>query len=340
MRLSSLKYVEFPGEDAEWSLDGLILSQVNLLVGKNATGKTRTLNVINSLSQLLAGERHDISNSSYEASFEDDSVEWSYSLEFDKFAVTREILLRNDEDVLHRGQGGTGSILAEDIDKKPKIRFRYPGNNLAVVAKRDEVQHPFLQPILDWAASIRYFSFGGGMNPTALAFAVKGVSIAVDERATGQLVPIFNKGLKEFKEEYVRGIISDMKPLGYDLSEIESRRPQNVAIKGVLPGEVIGLSVKERGLRGWTDQPSISAGMFSALSLLAQANYYALAKRGGCILVDDIGENLDFERSCAIIDLLRKKAYDSSFQLIMSTNNRFVMNRVPLEEWCLLQPRA
>jgi hypothetical protein len=53
--------------------------------------------------------------------------------------------------------------------------------------------------------------------------------------------------------------------------------------------------------------------------------------------VDDIGEGLDFERSCLLIDLLRQKAKNSVVQLVMATNDRFVMNKVPLEEWSVLQ---
>ena len=68
-------------------------------------------------------------------------------------------------------------------------------------------------------------------------------------------------------------------------------------------------------------------------------NYSQLARRANCILIDDIGEGLDFERSAALIEILRRKAKDetSSFQLVMTTNDRFVMNNVPLEEWSILQ---
>jgi hypothetical protein len=336
MMLSKLKYREFPGEENEWTLDHVTLSQINLLVGKNATGKTRSLNVIYSLSQLLSGERQDISQSSFEAIFDEGgTTKWKYLLEFDKFAVTQESLQRNDEKILHRGPGGIGRILAEGIKGRPMIKFQLRGNILAVVAKRDEIQHPFLQPILDWATSIRLFRFGSEMNRAALALVVKGVQADVNERATAQVVPIFNKGVQEFKKRYTDALIADMQFMGYDLETIAVRQPSNFTVQG--GGTVVGISVKERDLRCWTDQTAISAGMFSVLSLLAQANYYAMAKRGGCILIDDIGENLDYERSCAIIELLRKKANDAPFQLVMSTNNRFVMNVVPLEEWCLLQ---
>ena len=55
-----------------------------------------------------------------------------------------------------------------------------------------------------------------------------------------------------------------------------------------------------------------------------------------CFLIDDIGEGLDYERSCELIDLLIEKAKSHFVQLIMTTNDRFVMNRVPLEMWTVL----
>ena len=45
---------------------------------------------------------------------------------------------------------------------------------------------------------------------------------------------------------------------------------------------------------------------------------------------------MDYERSCELIDLLIEKAKKYSVQLLMTTNDRFVMNRVPLEMWTVL----
>jgi len=81
----------------------------------------------------------------------------------------------------------------------------------------------------------------------------------------------------------------------------------------------------------------MSQGMFRALSIIIQVNYSQMAHRANCILIDDIGDGLDFERSTRLIDILRTKARQSSFQLIMTTNDQFVMNHVPLDEWSVLE---
>ena len=64
------------------------------------------------------------------------------------------------------------------------------------------------------------------------------------------------------------------------------------------------------------------------------------AKKATFILIDDIGEGLDFDRSCRLIELIRERARETGSQLILSTNDRFVMNNVPLEEWSVLQRKG
>jgi energy-coupling factor transporter ATP-binding protein EcfA2 len=59
------------------------------------------------------------------------------------------------------------------------------------------------------------------------------------------------------------------------------------------------------------------------------------------ILIDDIGEGLDFERSTKLIEILIELAEkNDSIQLIMSTNDRYVMNKVPFKYWQLIDRKG
>ena len=120
-----------------------------------------------------------------------------------------------------------------------------------------------------------------------------------------------------------------MKSISYNLSEIKIAPPSFIGISGIGSGDLACLWVKEEELSSETEQNDISQGMFRALSLIIQLNYLAISSKPSCILIDDIGEGLDHERSCALIDLLISKAKKSQIQLIMTTNDRFVMNKVP-----------
>ena len=81
----------------------------------------------------------------------------------------------------------------------------------------------------------------------------------------------------------------------------------------------------------------MSAGMFRVLSLLIQIKVAKLIMSPSLIMIDDIGEGLDYSRSTQLIKLLMEETKNSPVQLIMSTNDRFIMNIVPIEFWALIK---
>ena len=81
-------------------------------------------------------------------------------------------------------------------------------------------------------------------------------------------------------------------------------------------------------------------GMFRCLALIINVNYSVMTHQAECILIDDIGEGLDCERSVNLIKLLIRKCNQHRFQLIMTTNNRFVMNEVALKHWRIIDRRG
>ena len=336
VRLKSVTYSERLGHPKEWTMDGLTLYPINLVVGKNATGKTRTLNLISTLAKMLDAEpKYRPLNAGYDVVFDSDGKILRYVLLVDNGKVTREELYVQGEPLLVRRQGGEGEILA--IEEHRKIRFKPPENELAVVARRDSLQHPFLEPLHEWAHGLRHYTFGTQLGKDHVALSIKGDPEA-DDRNSDQVVAIFRRATREFGPKFVQAVQRDMNELHYELQGVEMLAPESIVlVRGGVPTEVLAIGVRERGVNGVVDQGEMSQGMFRALSILIQVNYSQMARRANCILIDDIGEGLDFDRSALLIDLLRSKAKESSFQLIMSTNDQFVMNNVPLEEWSMLQ---
>jgi energy-coupling factor transporter ATP-binding protein EcfA2 len=71
MRLKTIRYSEHAGTRQEWELEDLTLGSLNLLVGKNSSGKTRTLNIINGLAKMLCGEvKSVLISGNYDVTFE------------------------------------------------------------------------------------------------------------------------------------------------------------------------------------------------------------------------------------------------------------------------------
>lgn len=341
MRLESMTYMEFEGEPKHWSLEGLTFSQVNLIVGPNAVGKSRTINIIKNMAWLISGKHKELfANGHFIAGFRDGDSSREYELDIKARHVQREVYKVNGEIMLNRGGGGMGRIYAEDLteDGKPgMLKFQTPDTYLAVLSRRDSVQHKFLEDIYDWASSIRYFDFGSQLGRESLMVLLKHdqQDSELDDTDPDRVAAVFQDGLKLFKSQFTDSIKADMNAIGYKLDEVFLRRPMRVQLP--IPGDVLGIAVKEHDLAEPTDHHEISRGMFRALSIIIHITYARLSKKMDCVLIDDIGEGLDFSRSCALIELLRRRANEDSFQLIMSTNDRFVMNRVPLEEWCFLQ---
>ena len=334
MRLTSMTYSQWEGTPREWKIEGVQLGPVNLLVGSNASGKTRTLNVISGLAKLLSGAtKVSLLSGDYDVTFSNESAELHYKLKISDSKVTHESFAVGDTNYLERGAGGAGKIWAQKLNNF--IDFQVPENELAAVSRRDSIQHPYFEPLNQWGESLYHYYFGTPLGKDHFAIIDSRTKREINPRDPNQVIGIFRQGVKEFGEPFIESIKRDMGAVNYLIDDIGVREPVSIVIHE--PQGIVVLYVKETGLGDITDQVDMSQGMFRALSMIIQLNYSEMCKKPSCILIDDIGEGLDFDRSCALIKLLMGKAEAESVQLVMSTNDRFVMNTVPLEAWTVLR---
>ena len=153
---------------------------------------------------------------------------------------------------------------------------------------------------------------------------------------SNQAVAIFKKGESEYGKKYIQLLIEDMRNIGYELEALSLQEAEG-RVHFEVPRITYGINLKEKSLEAITSHHNISTGMFRVLSLFIQLNYSLLASLPSCIIIDDIGEGLDYSRSSALIESLIKKMKGTKMQIIMSTNDRFVMNALPLEYWSVIQ---
>ena len=340
MQLESITYAQFEGKPEEWRIADFSFGNINLIVGKNATGKSRTLSIIKSLGNLVSGYiKLKFSSGNYKAIFNRDGEKLTYFLRYKDSKVVQEKLIINSDTKLDRGPGGKGKICAVKANKKD-MEFQVPPSELACVNRRDNVQHPFFEDLYKWGKNLRYYLFGGKLGQSN--YAVFGEDKEKEEKdldlkETSKTVAIFKKGQEKYPNKFVNNIRTDMSKVGFDFDSISVGPPTSFVFDQGVFKQPQGILVRESDLKGMTDQCSMSQGMFRALSLVIQLNYSLLASVPSCILIDDIGEGLDYERASALIKLLIHKAKKSRVQLIMSTNDRFVMNNVPLEYWSIMR---
>jgi len=319
MILKSIKYKEQDG----WSIEGrggtpLNLEQINLIVGQNATGKTKTVGRIRTIATLIAGiinpRPFPDGDILYDIIFENYEI-INYYLKFSSKEI-QEILSVNDVLKLDRQKEklfyeGEGKFLS----------FRGRKGELAVT-KGDSLQQPFFEKLQDWAVNVSHYEFGGHMGRNLNALNIKS-----KESLFVNLPSICERGNRKFGAKYDNSIIEDFNSIGYEISEIIYYTHSDLIIVGV----------QEEGLEKMTPHYEMSQGMFRAFSLFVQLNYSLLSNQPSLILIDDIGEGLDYERSKKLIDLIIKKIEGTQVQLIMTTNDRFVMNKVPLKYWQVIK---
>ncbi len=337
MILKSIKYNQFSHRPEAWYLEEFKLGPINLIVGKNATGKTRTLNIIGALANLLTGTQKLVfSSGDYDLTLTRDSDVIRYVLVYENSRVLKEELIINSEYYLKRGAGGKGVIKALKLNQD--MEFQTPENELACVARRDSVQHPFFEDLYKWGKSTRHYHFGTQLGKDYLIILSKAPKLEeLNLKDENGVVSFYKKGVEKYGDTFTKSVIREMALIGYACDEIGVGPVPGVIIQGAPVSDLEGIYVKESDLNQRTYQHEISQGMFRALSLIIQLNFNQLESIPSCILVDDIGEGLDYDRSTALIKLLIEKSRSSSIQMIMSTNDRFVMNNVPLEYWCVIQ---
>jgi hypothetical protein len=243
--------------------------------------------------------------------------------------------VRDGQVLLERGADGAGRIFATKLNDF--LEFQTPTSEAAIVARRDSIQHGFFEPLHIWGKSLCHFYFGTALGKDRIAILIEGKTPEeFDVHDPNNVIAIFKKGQSDIGPSFVDRISEDMRAIGYDLETVDVGMLPSVTLQPRV-GSPVSLTVKERDLRGITDQLAMSQGMFRTLSVIIQLTYFRLTEQPSCIVIDDIGEGLDFERSSALIRLLIERANNSEVQLVLSTNDRFIMNNVPLEAWSVLQ---
>lgn len=336
MYLRKLTFRENEGKAIEWLIDNVHLGKINLIVGQNSSGKTRTLNAISELVEMLKGSQNIPKiHGKYKVTFITDEEEVLLDFEYDNGMIVNESLVWKGEKVLERKSDGSGWIIYMGSKEHISLEFGIPPNQLACYAKRDKLQHPFLEKIRDWANNLRRFDFSGnlGKNNYVLKRVFEEDEIDFSD-TSGSLVPVLQRAMEDYPD-FRKQLITDMREIGYQLEDagiVQFSEKHHPAQQ-----DRFAVYTTEAGLEKQVTQRDMSQGMFRAFSVLVRLNRYILKGKNGCVVIDDIGEGLDFSRAKLLVSLLVKKAESSGIQLIMSTNDSFIMNSVAIENWAVLQ---
>ncbi|GHU28331.1 hypothetical protein FACS1894164_20690 [Spirochaetia bacterium] len=90
MILTKIDYYEFDRLPDYWTLKEVKLEKTNLFIGKNATGKTRSITAITRLACMLKGLQANLSDSrNFNTEFSDNTDIYQYSLHIGSRSIHR-----------------------------------------------------------------------------------------------------------------------------------------------------------------------------------------------------------------------------------------------------------
>jgi predicted ATP-dependent endonuclease of OLD family len=332
MQLESLKYNRLKGKSKEWFLEGrdgqpVRFGNINLIVGKNSAGKTQTLAVIREMAGLLSGHPQlselRYAGASYDVSFRDGKDVYRYILEYEDKTAVNEALLVNGHEKVKRANKQLYSEISgnwEPVDIE---------DNKLIVSLHDATRFPYLEKLYQWGLTLKNTAFSNQIEKNYLIndLSLLDTDFPSELKDSALLLYVFKKGVKLFGQAFTDRIISDMNKLGHDVLSIDIQKIE----------QGYALCLQEKELDDVTDQLEMSQGMFRALSFLINLNFARMNHLPVCILIDDLGEGLDFNRSEKLPDLLSNELSDSNIQLFITTNDRNIMNKFPLKCWSVIK---
>ena len=329
MILSKLHFFENKGENNFWEIKNLQFNMINLIVGLNATGKTRLVNVISNTAKIISKKKTKLLNGNWDIEFKHKNGTFKYILEIYKKKVKFEKIIIGNKIVLNR-KNDSGKIFSYTLNKK--IDINPPLEELTLHVRRDTKEFPFFEELLKWADNLLGYRFTAA-RPDHIVMPInpENDDYLEDLAATPYLL---QKSLDD--NNFIKNIIKDFSEIGYPIEKVYVNSKM---ITG-LPNEIITSVVKEKDLSCQTEQTKMSQGMFRAFSLIVIIEYLLKHQKECTVIIDDLGEGLDFERSSKLTKLLINKIKNSKIQLIITSNDRFLINSIDLKYLTLLERNA
>lgn len=311
-----MELTHFFYKEPTWELTQAIpFKAVNLLVGKNAVGKSKVIAAIfNMANIILQQDMPFVSRISCSStfSFKDEEEVIEYHFTYQRGIITEENLTINGQNLLNRNEKET---LLEGMPINP------PTDKLTLHVRRDIIQYPYFEKIITWAENV----YGQRFNE---------IEADRGNKTDSFLSPIHKDDLftmvKSLPSESIQRIIEQAQNLDYHLEAIKTLKPERFKI----------VLFKEKGIKEPLFISSLSKGMCRAISLLIQMEYLSAQGKPSLWLIDDLGEGLDYDRTVKLGKLLFDFCHERGIQLLASSNDTFLMDIVDLQYWNILERKG
>ena len=317
MRIKSFSYKE-----DSWEINNLNLGPINLLVGQNGTGKSRTLAKIDRFVKILTRQQKKFETEEWDIEFlTNDNQVLRYVLKTlkTKNEVIKENLFYNDDIILDRKRGESSFKIRKDSKAKWDT-YSPPAQKLAISSINDIIKYPQTAEILNWAENSYGFEF---------SFSSKFISLRNELLNETEDIPDLYDSLTQKQKNTV---LENLNILGFKISGIEVKKLTFINRTYLLLGE--------EGLKYLIYHDDLSQGMSRALSLIIYLEYLIVRKNPATIVIDDFGEGLDYIRAQELGKLAFQKCSKKNIQLIATSNDSFLMDVINIDYWNILKRKG
>lgn len=307
-----MKITSFEFSDYNWTLDKVYFSDQSLIVGRNAVGKSKTLASLILFAKFLRGEVNNATPNHWcKAEFLiENNITLYYTYAYKEGSIEQETLVEGDKSIIKRNKD---HAVIGDTTVNP------PTNKLCIQIQRDTTKNPEFEAIMQWAEQLRGFSFSD-----------------LSTRKSYLIPSMFNENI-DFCDMYEQidkvvdkkdFVLNKMREMDY---QIESIEPVTISDKFNI------VFLRENGVNTPLFSATLSNGMLRVFYIFSYIAFISLEKGAKTLLIDDLGEGLDFSRSKKLSKILFDYSSEHDIQLIVTSNDNFLMNAVSLDHWVILQ---
>ena len=307
MLLSEFTYKQAAG----WRLEELSLNHQNLIVGLNSVGKSRTVSALGQVARFIRGEADANMDDIGCSLLLENGCRLEYSFEVAGGDIQTEIL-RKDGRLLIMRERSSATMYDEMVSP--------PAGKLLIQVRRDTLRYPEIEEIITWAEHTTMFVFS---NITTSPNSLSPYTISKEP-----LLPVMYGKISEEKQKQ---LLAFMQELGYEIDRIEEYQKEN--------GSKM-LHIYEKGIGTPLTPFELSNGMFRVFCVLLYMLYCSALADARCLIIDDMGEGLDYMRSTRLGKIMFSYCEENHIQLLATSNDSFLMDAVDLQYWNILQRKG
>jgi len=313
-----MKLIEFSHKAGDWEINNLVLGDLNLIVGENATGKSKTLDAIlnfaetiNNLDNYIKNITNEYDNKITEywcsAKFKTSSGEilsYEVFIEFkNEINVEKEILILNNQEIISRKSADKAEIYSNSDQKL--IPISPPLSSLVLKVRRDTKEYIEFEQLIYWALNSEFYIF------------CKNWEYRESRAAT----------VSEFLDtKYVTKVLND---IGFNITNIYTYQRHE---------DDYYLGFKEENIKKDFYFKDLSQALKRSINLIIFfENLLSKYRRFAPLLViDDLGEGLDYQKATKLGEYVFETCKKGNIQLIAASNDNFLLDVVDLDYWNIL----